>query len=111
MDQCNARPSTQQLRCDRHAPHTIGDGSEPIATIIDEFLLEIRSYEVANAGRHTWQYVHDLHARPATRCTPDGLLERRVIGGDGIDIDENGGEGGHRSLSLCSGSTLEEEWP
>lgn len=78
LDRCNARPSTQQLRCDRHALHTIGDGSAPLATMIDEFLLEIWSHEVAHAGRHARQHVHNFHARRTARCQPDGLRERRV---------------------------------
>jgi len=64
--------------------------------MIDEFLFELWSHEVANTSRHAWQHVHNLHARPTARCQPDGLLERRVIGGNGIEIDENAGEGSHR---------------
>ena len=73
--------------------------------MVDEVLLEIRGHEVANACWHTWQHVHNLHACPTARCEPDGLLERLVVGGHGIDIDEHAGAGGHRSLGLCSGST------
>jgi hypothetical protein len=70
------------------ALHTIGDSGESLATMFDEFLFEIWSHAVAYAGRHTWQHVHNLHARPTTRCKSDGLLERRVVGGNGIDSDE-----------------------
>ena len=57
LDQRNTRTATEQLRCDRHTLDSIGDGREPLAPMIDKFLLEIRCHEVANAGGHTWQHV------------------------------------------------------
>ena len=67
--------------------------------MIDQFLLKVRGHEVANASRHPWQHVHNLHARATTPRNANGLLECRVIRGNGIDVDENAGEGDHRWLS------------
>ena len=95
LDQRDARPATEQLRCSGNALHTIRDGCQPPATMIDEFLLELWRDEVANGSRHPWQHVHYLHARPTANGQPDGLLERRVVRGNGIDVDEDAGEGDH----------------
>ena len=65
--------------------------------MVDQFILKIRGDEVTNASRYPGQHVHNLHARPTARGKADGLLERRVIRGNGIDVDEDAGEGDHQS--------------
>jgi hypothetical protein len=74
LDHCSRGTAAKQFGGGWHVRYALRETGEAFTPVVDQLSLDVRRHEVANAGRHPWQHVNDLHARAAPSRQTRGLL-------------------------------------